>query len=155
MPETDRRHDASGESSREPALRSPSARGAAAEDGGLAAPVLLAEGTEFDGLLALDGPARIDGRLRGEVIGQGPLWIGPRASVEARIETDELVVAGALAGDVRASRRIALGGTARVRGELSTPSLALAEGALLEGRCTAGSPDAAGGEGSDSGPASP
>ena len=102
------------------------------------APVLLAEGAEFSGLLALDGPARIDGQLRGEVIGPGPLWIGPRANVEARIETDELVVAGALAGDVRASRRIALDGTARVRGELSTPSLSLAEGALLEGRCTAG-----------------
>ena len=76
---------------------------------GETAPVLLAEGTEFSGLLALDGPARIDGQLRGEVIGPGPLWIGPRANVEARVETDELVVAGALAGDVRASRRIALG----------------------------------------------
>ena len=102
------------------------------------APVLIAEGAEFSGLLALDGPARIDGRLRGEVIGPGPLWIGPRADVEARVETDELVVAGVLAGEVRASRRIALAGTARVRGELSTPSFALAEGALLEGRCTAG-----------------
>jgi cytoskeletal protein CcmA (bactofilin family) len=121
---------------------------------GETAPVLLAEGTEFSGLLALDGPARIDGQLRGEVIGSGPLWIGPRANVEARVEIDELMVAGALAGDVRASRRIALAGTARVRGELSTPSLALAEGALLEGRCTAGSPAGASGAGSDSGPAS-
>ena len=103
-----------------------------------AAPVLLAEGSEFTGLLALDGPARIDGQLRGEVIGPGPLWIGPSGNVEARVETDELVVIGVLAGDVRASRRIALEGTARVRGELSTPSLSLAEGALLEGRCTAG-----------------
>jgi len=100
--------------------------------------VLLAEGTEFTGLLALDGPARIDGQLRGEVIGPGPLWIGAHANVEARVETDELVVAGALAGEVRASRRIALDGTARVRGELSTPSLSLAEGAQVEGLCTAG-----------------
>jgi cytoskeletal protein CcmA (bactofilin family) len=117
---------------------------------GAAAPVLLAEGTEFAGLLALDGPARIDGQLRGEVIGSGPLFIGPRASVEARVETDELVVAGVLAGEVRASRRIALAGTARVRGELSTPSLSLAEGAVLEGRCTAGlreEPAAAGPDG--------
>jgi cytoskeletal protein CcmA (bactofilin family) len=102
------------------------------------APVLLAEGAEFAGLLALDGPARIEGQLRGEVIGPGPLWIGPRANVEARVETDELVVAGVLAGEVRASRRIALEGTARVRGELATPSFALAEGAVLEGRCSAG-----------------
>jgi len=123
------------------------------------APVLIAEAAEFTGLLALDGPARIDGQLRGEVIGPGPLWIGPGASVEARVETDELRVAGALAGEVRASRRIALAGTARVRGELSTPSFSLAEGALLEGRCTAGrrpDPDPDAPEiGGDSGPASP
>jgi cytoskeletal protein CcmA (bactofilin family) len=119
---------------------------------GAGALVLIAEGAEFSGLLALDGPARVDGRLSGEVIGPGPLWIGPRANVEARVETDELVVAGALVGEVRASRRIALEGTARVRGELSTPSFALAEGALLEGRCTAGPRSGADGESPEAAP---
>jgi cytoskeletal protein CcmA (bactofilin family) len=102
------------------------------------APVLLKEGAEFSGLLALDGPARIDGRLRGAVIGPGPLWIGPAADVEARVETDELYVAGRLAGEIRISRRLALDSSARVRGDLETPSLSLADGALLEGRCHAG-----------------
>ena len=104
-----------------------------------AAPVLIAVGAEFTGLVALSGPARIEGLLRGEVIGSGPLWIGPRANVEARVETDELSVSGTLKGEIRASRRVALGATARVRGELYTPSLSLAEGALMEGRCATGS----------------
>ena len=111
------------------------------DDAGAAeAQVLVAAGAEFTGLVALAGPARIDGLLRGEVIGPGPLWIGPRANVEARIETDELAVAGTLMGDIRATRRVALAATARVRGALHTPSLALAEGALLEGRCESGTP---------------
>jgi cytoskeletal protein CcmA (bactofilin family) len=109
------------------------------DDAAEGAQVLLAVGADFNGLVALAGPARIDGLLRGEVIGPGPLWIGPRANVEARIETDELDVAGALKGEIRASRRVVLGPTARVRGELHTPSLSLAEGALLEGRCETGS----------------
>jgi cytoskeletal protein CcmA (bactofilin family) len=109
-------------------------------------PVLIAAGAEFHGLLALDGPARIEGALRGEIFGTGPLWVGRRANVEARVETDELLVAGSLAGDVRATRRIALAGTARVRGDLRAPSLSLAEGALVEGRCATGSPDSAGRE---------
>jgi cytoskeletal protein CcmA (bactofilin family) len=113
-------------------------------DAAFDAPVLLAEGASFDGLLALDGPARLEGRLRGEVLGPGPLWIGPHASLEARVATDELYVAGSLAGDVRASRRIVLAGTARVRGELSAPSLSLAEGAVVEGRCNTGAGPAAG-----------
>jgi hypothetical protein len=99
---------------------------------GAAAPVLIGEAAEFTGLLALDGPARVDGQLSGEVIGPGPLWIGPRAKVEARVETDELVVAGALAAG---GRRIALReppGSAR----LSTPSFSLAEARCWD-RCTA------------------
>ena len=104
-----------------------------------AAPVLLAMGAEFTGLLALAGPARIEGLLRGEVVGPGPLWIGPRANVEARIETDELSISGSLAGEIWVSRRVVLGPTARVRGELHTPSLLLADGAILEGLCAAGS----------------
>lgn len=110
------------------------------DDAAEAAQVLLAVGAEFTGVVALAGPARVDGLLRGEVIGPGPLWIGPRANVEARVETDELDVAGSLKGEIRASRRVALGPSARVRGELHTPSLSLAEGALLEGHCESGSP---------------
>jgi len=110
------------------------------DDAAEAAQLLLPVGAEFSGLVALAGPARVDGLLRGEVVGPGPLWIGPRANVEARVETDELDVAGTLRGEIRASRRVALGPTARVRGELHTPSLSLAEGAQLEGLCESGSP---------------
>jgi cytoskeletal protein CcmA (bactofilin family) len=111
------------------------------EDAPETAPVLVAAGAEFHGLLALAGPARVDGVLRGEVIGPGPLWVGRRALVEARVETDELIIAGAVDGEVRATRRVALAGSARVRGELYAPSLALADGAVLEGRCAAGPRD--------------
>ena len=127
-----------------------------------AAPVLIEAGADFTGLVALAGPARIEGLLRGEVIGPGPLWIGPRANVEARVETDELHVSGRLEGEIQASRRVVLGATARVRGELRTPSLSLAEGALLEGRCATGSqpprdpenPEIAPGPGANSSPSS-
>jgi len=110
------------------------------DDAGEGSPVLVAVGAEFSGLVALAGPARVDGLLRGELVGPGPLWIGPRANVEANVETDELIVAGTLKGSIRASRRVALEPTARVRGELLAPSLSLAEGAVLEGHCVSGSP---------------
>src|SRR5262245_31872482 len=110
------------------------------------AQVLLPVGAEFSGLVVLAGPARVDGLLRGELIGPGPLWIGPRANVEANVETDELRIAGTLKGEIRASRRVALAATARVRGELHAPVLALAEGAVLEGRCATSSPPAQAGK---------
>ena len=52
-------------------------------------PVLRA-GMEFRGLLVLSGPARIDGRVCGEVIAGGPLWIGETGVVEADLEGDDL-----------------------------------------------------------------
>ena len=93
--------------------------------------------TEFDGLLLLSGPARIEGRVRGEILGTS-LWIGPSASVDARVEVDHLVVSGEVAGSVEVRGRIELRATARVSADLSARSLVLEEGSFLEGRCTAG-----------------
>jgi cytoskeletal protein CcmA (bactofilin family) len=100
--------------------------------------VLLGPGAAFDGLAVFDGRVRIDGHLRGEVAGTGTLWVGETGRVEARVEADEVVVAGELVGQVRAGRRIELRPTARVKATLDTPSLVLAEGSFLEGRCAAG-----------------
>lgn len=103
--------------------------------GAQAPPTLhLAAGAEFDGLVVLDAPARVDGQLRGLVIGPA-LEIGPEAAVEARVEVEDLVVAGQLAGRVVARRRIHLRSTARVSAELETPSLSLEEGSVLDGTC--------------------
>ena len=95
--------------------------------------------TEFDGLVLLHGPARIEGRIRGEIRSQDRVWLGPDARVEGRIEAREVVVEGCVEGDLRAHRRIALGASARVRGSLVSPRLRLEDGAQLEGRCVSGS----------------
>jgi cytoskeletal protein CcmA (bactofilin family) len=74
------------------------------------------------------------------VIAQGSLRIEPQGSVEGRIEVDELIVAGVIEGDVYARKRLELLATARVRGQVRTPALVLAEGCVLDGPCQAGSP---------------
>lgn len=96
---------------------------------------LLAAGAAFDGLLILHGDARIDGDVRGEIIGARRLRIGEAARIHARIEAEEVVVAGSLEGDVVATRRVELQASARVRGSIDTGRLALAEGSLFEGPC--------------------
>ena len=103
---------------------------------------LLGAGSEFEGLLLLHGPARIEGRIRGEIEGTS-LWIGAHASVDARIEVDHLVVSGELAGSARVRGRVELRSTARVSADLSASSLILEEGSFLEGRCSTGAADPA------------
>ena len=99
---------------------------------------LLARGTEFRGLVVIHGSARIDGCVRGEIVGAERLEIGETGAVQARVEVDEVVVAGSLEGEVRARRRVELLATALVHGTIETPRLALLEGALFEGHCRTG-----------------
>lgn len=98
-------------------------------------PCVLRSGTQFEGLLALRAPGRIDGCVSGEVVASGLLWIGRSARVNARIAAPEIVIAGEFDGEAEASGRIELLETARVRATLDTQNLVLAEGSFFEGRC--------------------
>ena len=93
---------------------------------------------EFKGLLILQGPARIDGRVSGEIVSDETVWIGTNARIEATVTAVNVIVAGYVRGDVRASGRIALESTAHVTGELTAERLVLVEGSHLEGTCRAG-----------------
>ena len=99
---------------------------------------VLAPGAEFSGLLVLHGAARIDGGVKGEVMGARVLWVGPDAVIEADLEADEILIAGTVHGDLRGRRRIELRPGARVHGAVSTARLVMAEGSRVEGPCRAG-----------------
>jgi cytoskeletal protein CcmA (bactofilin family) len=116
-----------------------------ASDGRLFPPrPVLIRGAEFHGLLVTHGEVRIDGRVRGEILGADVLEIGESGEVEASIEADEVVVAGTFRGEIRARCRVELRATARLQGSIETPRLVLEEGSVLDGRCRAGSaPNAA------------
>lgn len=105
------------------------------------APVVLAAGSAFEGVLAIPGPARIAGELKGRIVGPGPLWVETSGSVEADLDLEIVVVAGRVRGDIRATARIELLPTASVEGSLEAPILRVAEGCRWNGRSRSGSPD--------------
>jgi cytoskeletal protein CcmA (bactofilin family) len=100
--------------------------------------IALREGMAFEGLLVLPRTARIDGRVRGEVIAGETLWVGPTGRVEADLHADSLVVEGHVAGRLQARSAIALGPGAVVQGDVTAPRLQVADGALLNGVCRCG-----------------
>ena len=101
-----------------------------------AAPTVLGAGCTFEGLLSFRGAARLEGRLVGEVVAEGRLEVGPEARVRARIQVDELIVAGEVEGDIDVRARLQIESTGRILGDVSAPRLAVAEGGRLQGRCT-------------------
>jgi cytoskeletal protein CcmA (bactofilin family) len=107
-------------------------------EGDAAQAPVLRQGAEFEGLVVVQGRARIEGCVRGEVIGAESLEIASGGRVEGRVEADEVVVAGSFEGELRARRRARLETGARVRGDVRAPRLSVAEGSQLDGPCRAG-----------------
>ncbi|HKE19040.1 MAG TPA: polymer-forming cytoskeletal protein [Kofleriaceae bacterium] len=96
---------------------------------------LLGRGSEFEGKLTFEGTVRIDGTLRGEVFSDDVLIVGEGARVEAEVDVGEIIVQGAVMGNIRAKRSIELLTPGRVKGDLTTPSLQIDKGVIFEGRC--------------------
>jgi cytoskeletal protein CcmA (bactofilin family) len=99
---------------------------------------LVPAGGRFEGTLAFNGEARIDGRFDGRAFGRGKLVLGPDSSVTGEVDVDELRVAGALEGRVRARERVHLEAGAHVRGSLEALRLEMDDGAVLDAECRTG-----------------
>src|SRR5208282_98719 len=88
--------------------------------------------------------------LKGEISGKEDLWIGGSVDgtlrfdtarvvvgasgrVHGEIEAREIVIEGNVEGDLRATERLEIAQTGRVRGDASAPRLAMHEGAIFNG----------------------
>lgn len=78
---------------------------------------------------------RINGRFEGVLNTKGNLMIGETSVVNADITGESIMIAGKVNGNVRALKELKLIAPACVVGEISTPLLSVAEGAILEGNC--------------------
>ncbi len=99
--------------------------------------IVLAPGARFEGLLTFRGEARVEGELRGEVVAEGRLEVGPEARIEARVEVDELIVEGQIEGDVEARTRVRVASSGRIEGRVKAPRLAVEDGGRIQARSLA------------------
>ena len=78
---------------------------------------------------------RINGRFEGTLNTKGNLMIGPHATVNADVTGDTIVIAGKVNGNIYALHELKLISPACVVGDIKTPLLSVAEGAVFEGGC--------------------
>ncbi len=104
---------------------------------------IIGKGSEVEGRLSVQNSVRVDGRLKGELKCSGLLVIGEEGYVEANIQAKEVVVGGKVQGSVEASHKVVLQSSASVIGDLKTRLLVVEEGAVFQGNCTSGAPEAA------------
>lgn len=92
----------------------------------------------MQGNLKFTGPVnlRLNGNFEGDLEARGVLIIGEKANVKAKtVKGDSITISGRVEGDVICSKRLELSASARVIGNVETPILVMAEGALLKGDC--------------------
>lgn len=77
----------------------------------------------------------IAGRVEGSITVDGhALTVAPGAYVVADIHAADVIVRGQVFGSVTADRRVELGATANVEGEIAAPAVAMIDGAEISGR---------------------
>jgi cytoskeletal protein CcmA (bactofilin family) len=89
----------------------------------------------FKGDLSSSEDMTIDGRVEGTVkLRDHGLTIGPNAAIRADIVAKTVIVRGAVTGTVTAGDKVVVSETGSVEGDIISPRLALADGAVLRGR---------------------
>ena len=93
-------------------------------------------GTVVTGEANFKAMMRVDGHLSGRVSSSsGTLIVGNNGKVDANIEVAVAVIHGTINGDIIATQRLELGRSAKVHGNIQTPSLIIEQGAIFEGSC--------------------
>lgn len=91
-------------------------------------------GMEFAGGLHLDGA--IEGNLRADPVEGSSLSVSESGSIDGNVEVDNLMLNGAVRGDIVARGRVVLGATARIQGNVYYGVIEMTLGAQIMGKLT-------------------
>ena len=81
----------------------------------------------------------VHGQVHGDSDIEGALMIGPDGLWVGNITADVVVVKGRVEGNIQARFKLEVRPSARIKGNLSGPLIAVAEGAVVQGRVSADS----------------
>ncbi len=95
--------------------------------------LLLGAGSEFEGKLNFKGTVRIDALFKGSIETDDVLIVGEHARIQADIVCGTVIVQGQVHGNIRAKTGVELRASAKVRGDIDTPSLSAEKGSFLQG----------------------
>ena len=93
----------------------------------------VAASTTIAGTITGKGAYVFCGTVEGDCDIDGPLTLAAGGRWKGTLKATDIVVAGVVEGDVIAMQRVEILGTARVTGSLAGNSIAVAEGAIIEG----------------------
>ena len=102
----------------------------------------LGAGSIFEGSFEFQGTIRVDGKVSGKISGKGgTLVVGEKASIDADVSVNVVIVMGELNGTINAKDRIEVYPPGRIGGDIQAPVFSLEPGGIFNGTCAMKSPD--------------
>ena len=98
--------------------------------------VTLGPRDSLHGRLDIHGDLKIHGTVEGELKASGDVLVESTATVQASIEGANVNVRGQVNGNVTARKRLTLGGSGKLNGEVKVSRLTVEDGATLNGNVT-------------------
>jgi cytoskeletal protein CcmA (bactofilin family) len=102
-------------------------------DRGSGPPTIIGVGVSLRGDVIAPGSLLLSGSVRGDGDIGGSLQIARDAHWEGQVRTGSAVVAGSLTGSIECSGPLEVGSSAVIKGSVSAKTLAVANGAVIEG----------------------
>ena len=95
---------------------------------------LISEGCKVAGVISGDGDFLLSGEVEGECDLSGSLTIATNGFWKGSITASTVIVAGTVEGDIVANGRVEISDTARITGTVTGEAIAVAEGAIVQGK---------------------
>src|SRR5258708_23365639 len=88
------------------------------------------------GRLEIQGDLKVAGNVEGELKASGDITVDAGATIQATIEGSNISVRGKVTGNVTAKKRLTLGGSGPLNGDVKVARLTVEDGATLNGNVT-------------------
>jgi cytoskeletal protein CcmA (bactofilin family) len=95
---------------------------------------LLSKSVRIEGEILGSENLHVEGYLKGSVTLSGDIFIGNSGVVEADVEAKNIIVQGAVTGNVKAHHQLEIHPTGKLVGDCTAASIDIKEGAVFEGR---------------------
>ena len=97
---------------------------------------ILSEDIDFSGDLTFKKPLMIKGKFNGTIKSLSDLYIGKNAVIKAQIDANLVSIKGTIEGNINSDKRVELFSTSEITGDITSPSIVMESGAIVNGICT-------------------
>ena len=99
----------------------------------------IGKAVKVEGKVVSEEDLTIDGQVDGSIeLGGHALTIGPDATIKANLVARTVTISGKVTGNVKGVEKVDLQASGMVKGDITAPRFAMADGATITGKVQAG-----------------